>query len=83
METVEEVEPAAEAVDEPMGQQKEAGDATEGGPQADPVGSPTTPAESEAAHSPEVGMLSFTVSSDLRVARLVDNANLHAGALIE
>eukprot|EP00969_Alexandrium_andersonii_P142316 6292113-Alexandrium_andersonii.AAC.1 len=31
----------------------------------------------------EMGVLSFTVTPDIRVARYVDDANLHAGALIE
>eukprot|EP00969_Alexandrium_andersonii_P300260 13274090-Alexandrium_andersonii.AAC.1 len=77
------VEVAGPAPDEPMGQQEEAGEAIEGGPQADLVASPATPAESEAEPAPKVGALSFTVSSDMRVAKLVDNANMHAGTIIE
>eukprot|EP00969_Alexandrium_andersonii_P068617 3027108-Alexandrium_andersonii.AAC.1 len=66
-----------------MGRAEEADDSATGGPQADRVESPATPAGSEAVPAPEVGALSFTVSAYLRVAKLVDNANMHAGTLIE
>eukprot|EP00969_Alexandrium_andersonii_P069761 3078576-Alexandrium_andersonii.AAC.1 len=50
---------------------------------ADRVESPTTPTESVAAPAQEIGVLHFTVTTDMRVARIVDDANLHAGTLIE
>eukprot|EP00969_Alexandrium_andersonii_P057566 2536844-Alexandrium_andersonii.AAC.1 len=60
---------------EPVGADESA---SEGLP-ADRVDSPTTPVGSEADPATEIGVLSFAVTPDMRVARLVDDANLHAG----
>eukprot|EP00969_Alexandrium_andersonii_P185487 8196160-Alexandrium_andersonii.AAC.1 len=60
-----------------------AGEPAQEGLPVDRADSPATPAESEAAPATEIGVLSFTVTPDMRVARYVDDANLHAGTLIE
>eukprot|EP00969_Alexandrium_andersonii_P118560 5243302-Alexandrium_andersonii.AAC.1 len=49
----------------------------------DRADSPATSAESEAALATEIGVLSFAVTPDMRVARYVDDANLRAGTLID
>eukprot|EP00969_Alexandrium_andersonii_P160257 7080088-Alexandrium_andersonii.AAC.1 len=49
----------------------------------DRADSPTTPAEAEVGPATEIGVLSFKVTPDTRVARYVDDANLRASTLIE
>eukprot|EP00969_Alexandrium_andersonii_P007381 321696-Alexandrium_andersonii.AAC.1 len=49
----------------------------------DRADSSTPQAVAEAGPSSQIGALNFTVTPDMRVVRYIDDANLHAGTLIE